>query len=147
MTTEQVIAVAKVGAVLLAGLAIFMTLRGLRAQLWLVTFAEYTRRYSEIVEDLPSDSRRPGGGFRLAELAPEQRGRVLNTVRAYLNLCSEEFYLQSRGKIDQETWGIWKSGIEDTVRLPWIQQSWEEMQAEYSYYPDFCRFMDDCVER
>jgi len=146
ITTDQVIAVAEVGAVLLAGVTIFMTLRGLRAQLWLQTFGEYTRRYSEIVANLPSESRRPGGTFRLEELGSEQRDKVLNAVRAYLNLCSEEFFLHGRRKIDGETWGIWRRGIEETVALPWFRQTWGEMRPEYAaYYPEFCSFMDDCV--
>src|SRR5919204_1171163 len=108
MTTEQVIAVAEVVAVFVAGTAVYITLRGLRHELWLQTFAEYTRRYSEIVMNLPSESRRPGGAFDLSQLGSDQRNLVLNSVRAYLNLYSEEFYLKGRGRIDGETWDIWK---------------------------------------
>jgi hypothetical protein len=145
VTANQVIAIAEVAAVLIAGGGIYMTLRGLRDQLWLTTFAEYTRRYSEITRMLPADSREPGASFEIEALPRDERGRVVNAVRDYLNLCSEEFYLHSRKRIDDETWRIWELGIAETVRLPWIQETWASVKREYSYYPSFCEFVDHLV--
>lgn len=147
MTTEQVIAIAEVGAVLAAGIAIFMTVRGLRDQLWLHTFSEYTKRHSEIVCDLPSESRRPHGDFDIDSIPREERERVLSAARGYFNLCSEELFLYHRGKIDKETWAIWRNGIVDTVRLPWIQGTWKLTKVEYSFFPNFCEFMDGLVAK
>ena len=135
-------ALATVG-VTAAGL--FATMRGVRNQLWLHTFAEYTRRYAEVVKDLPSEGRRPGSGFDIAKLPPHERDAVVNAARAYLNLTSEEYFLHSRNRIDDETWSIWRTGIEETVRLPWLQTAWRELQPEYAYVPDFCGFMDRCL--
>jgi hypothetical protein len=145
VTANQVIAIAEVAAVLIAGGGIYMTLRGLRDQLWLTTFSEYTRRYSEITKMLPAESRRPGGSFEIEALPEAERGHVLNAVREYLNLCSEEFYLHSRKRIDDDTWSIWKLGIAETVRLPWIRETWASVRSEYSYYPAFCEFLDAAV--
>jgi hypothetical protein len=113
--------------------------------LWLVTFAEYTRRYSEITRTLPSEARRPEGDFDIEALSKAERGLLSNAVREYMNLCSEEFYLHGRKKIDKETWSIWKTGIQETVRLPWIQKTWTSMRSEYSYYPEFCQFLEGCM--
>lgn len=108
---EKIVAIATVVGVLASLGAVAVSLRGLRDQLWLQTFAEYTRRYSDIVRELPSEARRPGGSFVFEELEPDEQGRMLNIARAYLNLCSEEYFLHSRGRIDDETWSIWREGM------------------------------------
>jgi hypothetical protein len=142
-TEVGVIAALATAAAAAAGL--YVTMNGLRDQLWLQTFAEYTRRYADVVRDLPSESRRPGSAFDIARLAPDEREVVLNSARAYLNLTSEEYFLHSRGRIDDETWSIWRTGIEETVRLPWLRTAWRELEEEYTYVPEFCRFMDRCL--
>lgn len=142
---RQIVLIATVATVLVALAGLWITLRGIRDQLWLQTFAEYTRRYSEIVRELPSESRRPGSAFSLDALNPDERGRVLNAARAYLNLTSEEFFLHSRGRIDDETWRIWKTGIAQTVRLPWLRLAWQELEIEYSYFEKYCRFIAECL--
>jgi hypothetical protein len=131
--------------VILAGIGVYVTLRGIRDQLWLQTFAEYTRRYAEIVRELPSESRRPDGSFDLDTLATEDRGRVLNAARGYLNLTAEEYFLHKRGRIDHETWEIWKSGIVATMTLPWVRLAWTELEQEYMYFPEYCSFVSECM--
>lgn len=84
---------AELGALIVAGVAIYVTLRGLRNQLWLQMLSEYTRRYSAIVADLPSSARQPGASFDASDLPSDQHDQLLNSVRAYLNLCAEEFFL------------------------------------------------------
>ena len=143
--TQEIVVTATVATVVLASAGLLITLRGIRDQLWLQTFAEYTRRYAEIVRELPSESRRPGSGFSLDALGPDERGRILNAARGYLNLASEEFFLHGRGRIDNETWGIWKTGIAETVRLPWLQLAWQELEPEYTHFEDYCGFMRECV--
>ncbi|MEI8191551.1 MAG: hypothetical protein WCI75_17695 [candidate division NC10 bacterium] len=119
-----------------------VTLVGLREQLWLQTFAEYTRRYAEIVDALPSDAIRPGAAYDYASLPPSERDALLRGMRRYLNLCSEEFFLNSRGKIDATTWEIWLAGMRSTARLPGFRVAWPLLHSEYDYYPTFQEFMD-----
>jgi hypothetical protein len=145
MGVDEIIAIATVAGVLVALFAIAATLKGLKDQLWLQTFAEYTRRYGEIVRELPSEARRPGGNFVFEELETEEQGRVLNIARSYLNLCSEEFFLHSRGRIDDETWSIWRAGMVEVLRAPWTQSTWSVLRPEYRF-ADFCDFIDTCIE-
>ncbi len=144
---NAIVAIATVTGVLVAAGALLVALKGVRDQLWLHTFSEYTRRYSDIVQGLPAESRRPGSHFSLEKLEPSERGRVLNAARGYLNLCSEEFYLHERGRIDDTTWAIWRQGMVETLRLPWMQETWSDLQAEYSYFDDFCIFIQTCIEK
>lgn len=145
MTMDTIIALGTVALVLATIIVGIWSLKSVSRQLWLQTFSEYTRRYSEIMNELPSEARRPGGEFSLAELSPGDRGRTLNTMRRYLNLCSEELYLYKRGRVDGETWDVWKAGIRDTIRLPWFQTAWDFLRIEYEYYQDFVSFMDDLL--
>jgi hypothetical protein len=133
-------------AVLATAALVVVTLRGIRDQLWMTTFAEYTRRYSEIMDVLPFEARRPGGSFTLNGLQAQERERVLGAMRKYLNLCSEEFYLHAKGRIDRDTWAIWKTGIRDTIRLPCFQGAWTLLRPEYDYFPAFCGFIDSLTK-
>ncbi len=145
MSADQLIALATFGLVFATLLLVWVTLRGIRSQLWVMTFSEYTRRYSEIMEALPFEARRRRGNFDLAALSAPVRERVLGAMRKYLNLCSEELYLHRKGRIDREAWSIWRIGIGDTVCLPCFQQAWTLLRTEYDYYPEFCAFMDSLV--
>lgn len=138
-------AVAALGGTAVTAAALYATIRGMRDQLWLHTFSEYTRRYAEVVRDLPSEGRRPNSSFDIQALSDAERDRVHNAARAYLNLTSEEFFLHSRGRIDDETWSIWCAGIEQTVRLPWFRGAWADLEPEYAYVPEFGGFVNRCL--
>jgi len=132
--------------VLIAAITLIVTLRGIRDQLWLSTFSQYTARYSDVMEDLPFDARDPNGAFDLTSQPPQDRERILGAVRKYANLCSEELYLHQRGRVDRETWAIWKTGIRDTMRTPCFRQGWEMIRGEYEYYPGFREMMDGMID-
>ena len=142
MSPDVMVALATFALVLITGIAGLLSLRGLREQLWLVTFTEYTRRYSEIMDALPFEARRPGGQFDLEALPADERDRALGAMRKYLNLSSEELYLHNRAKIDGETWGIWRTGIRDTLRLPCFRGAWRHLRDEYDFFPEFREFID-----
>jgi hypothetical protein len=55
-------------AAIIAAIAIVVSLKGIRDQLRLSMFAEYTRRFAEIVDDLPYEARRPGSDYCLSVL-------------------------------------------------------------------------------
>jgi len=120
----------------------YVGLRGIREQLWLQTFSEYTRRYSEIMDGLAFEARRPGGIFDFNQLPSAEREQTLGVMRRYLNLCSEELYLHSRGMLDKGTWEIWRMGIVDTVSMPCFPDTWKVLRQEYRCYDDFCTFVD-----
>lgn len=140
--SSWIIAGTEVAAVAIAAAAILSSVQGLKNHLWLLTFAEYTRRYSDIMEAMPFEARRPGGNFVLENLPTNEQQAVLGAIRNYLNLCSEELYLHRRNKVDDETWRIWNSGMREVVQLPSFRDAWAVMRIEYLYFPEFCSFMD-----
>jgi hypothetical protein len=146
MNAEVLIAAAELAAVVIGITAIWLNLRALRDQLRTHTFIEYTGRYARIWENLPAAARSRRGGFDTTTLSPAERVQLTNVVRGYLNLCSEEYWLYQKKRIDRGTWDIWKLGIIDTVKLPWFRASWDELRDEYRYYHDFIGLMNECFE-
>jgi len=127
-------------------IGVFVSLKGIRRQLWLQTFSEYTRRYSEIMDGLAFEARRPGGHFDFNQLPSAEREQTLGVMRRYFNLCSEEQYLHKRGTLDNATWAIWRTGIMDTVSMPCFPDAWKVLRQEYRCYDDFCTFIDGLVK-
>jgi hypothetical protein len=142
LTTNQVIAVAGVATFVVTAAAILVTLKGVRDQLWLQTFSEWTRRYLDYVCKLPAAARNPDGSFSLDTLDTQERDDLMNAFRMYVNLSSEEHYLHSRGNIDRETWRIWTLGMEDAFRAAWFRDTWLQIRHEYSAYEEFRTFFD-----
>jgi hypothetical protein len=142
LTTNQIIAVAGVATFFLTAAAILVTLKGVRDQLWLQTFSEWTRRYLDYACKLPAAARNPDGSFSLDALDAQERDDLVDAVRMYVNLCSEEHYLHSRGNIDHKTWRIWTLGMEDAFRAAWFRATWLQLRHEYRAYEDFQTFFD-----
>lgn len=142
MSAEQVVAWGTAFLVIATLGLVGVTLHGIRAQLWLMTFSEYTRRYSDIVKSLPPDARRPGPAVELGKLPVELRDGLLTAMRSYFNLCSEELFLHIQRRIDETTWKIWETGMRDTSTLPYFRAAWAELRGEYQFYPEFQRFVD-----
>jgi hypothetical protein len=146
-TTNIILAAAAaVTAVVTAG-ALWAALKGVRDELWLQTFAEYTRRYNEIAKEIPAHARGTDTSYDLATLGPDERGRILNLMRAYANLCSEEHYLHKKKRIDRTTWDIWKMGIESMFEYRWFRQAWADLRTEYSAYQEFIDYFNGCYDR
>jgi hypothetical protein len=72
MNHELIIGYGGLAGVLIAAITVIVTLRGIRDQLWLSTFAEYTPRYSRIMERVPFAVRDPNGGVTLEDLAEDR---------------------------------------------------------------------------
>jgi hypothetical protein len=143
VTTNQIIAITGVVTVVVTAIAIFVALKGVRDQLWLHTFSEWTGRYLDYVRELPGAARDPAASFALDGLSDQERARTVNAVRMYVNLCSEEHYLHSLGKIDHRTWDIWALGMADAFRASWFRELWADLRHEYAPYTEFRAFFDD----
>lgn len=64
--------------------------------------------------------------------------------RLYIDLCSEEFYLHSKGYLADDVWSIWKKGIEVTLEDDASYRNIWETDLEY-YDKDFRKFFNDLV--
>jgi hypothetical protein len=134
---------ASAAAVVVSAIAVVVALKGVRDQLRTTTFLAYTERYGKIMAQVPYAARRPGSGYRLDKVAMQERIDVLSAFRDYFNLCSEELFLHSIGRIDSKTWQIWRLGIRQVMEFPCYEEIWKELGPEYEYYEGFVRFMND----
>lgn len=145
MTATQWIVIASLAAVVVSALAIVVGLKGVRDQMRVTVFLEYTERYAKIMRNMPYEAREPGSGYRLASRSTEERYRVLAVFREYLNLCSEEEWLHDQKRIDNHTRKIWECGIRDVARFPPFDEAWSILEPEYYAYEDFRGFINRTV--
>ena len=117
----------------------------LNEQLQLQFFADYTKRYQEILLNLPEQLYLPGSS--LDQLSDSDKSRALRYLRAYFDLCSEELYWWKKGKVDTATWENWKEGIESALCKKPFREAWQLIAFDTFYYADFCNWMNATVEK
>jgi len=142
MTLADWVLVANLAAVAIGGIAILITIAGLREQPQTSTFLEYTKRYSETMSVLPFDARTPGADLHLADLLADARMKVLTAYRDYFNLCWEEMWLFQMRRIDVATWREWTESMADTMTFPCAGEAWDVLRREYGPDSEFSKFFE-----
>ncbi|MGL1885492.1 MAG: hypothetical protein OCD76_03165 [Reichenbachiella sp.] len=108
-------------------------------------FADYTKRYQEIMLNFPESVN--DKDFNLADLDDEERAKFLRYARAYFDLCSEEYYLYQKKRISKEIWLEWKSGIEYAFSKPAFIQAWGKIHFDTKFYSEFHHFVNDITQK
>jgi hypothetical protein len=145
MTFDSIVGVTQVIAVVVAAAALLVTLSGIRKQLWLTTFAEYTGRYVAIMDQIPMRARREPSRFSLEEVSGHERDDLLQLAIRYLNLCSEEYYLFRKKIVDRETWDVWRAEMVTALRRRWLVEAWSEVKAEYDSFVEFFALVEGII--
>lgn len=125
--------------------ALVITIRQFRKQLQLNFFADYTKRYQEIILNFPE--RVNEDGFIISDQPPEVRDRTLRYMRAYFDLCSEEYYLWRKGNLDNDTWKEWETGIKFAFSKPAFKEAWSTLQLDTIYYGEFSKFVTEAITK
>jgi len=101
-------------ATVVVAIAIRTSIDQFKEQLQLTVFSDYTKRYQEIMLNFPESINEDDFDFDELDKNNETtiKEKTLRYMRAYFDLCSEEYFLHSQGKIGENTWHEWKSGIE-----------------------------------
>jgi hypothetical protein len=103
-------------------------------------YSEYTKRYQEIMVHLPSNV--GASQFVISKLKAAERERVLVYMRAYFDLCYEEWDLHESKLIELSSWKVWKDGIGKTMRKPAFREAWTYLTgADSEYGMGFTAFM------
>ncbi|HEU0283278.1 MAG TPA: hypothetical protein VFQ99_05800 [Gallionella sp.] len=89
-------AIATFLGVVVAAVAIWLQMKKLNNQLLIQQFSEYTKRYQEIILHFPETINEPTFDFA----ADQNRNCTMRYMRAYFDLCFEEWYLKQRELID-----------------------------------------------
>jgi len=112
-------------------------------QLKLSFFAEYTKRYQEILLNFPTNIYLKD--FNYLNLPDEIKEKTLRYMRAYFDLCSEEFDLKNAGYISSKVWKNWKEGIEFAFSKKAFINAWELLSFDDRYYPEFTSWITELL--
>lgn len=93
-------------------------------------FAEYTRRYQDIILRMPEDPSDP---------------QFLKYMQLYFDLCSEEFYLYKKGLIDKNVWDLWVDGMALTMKKRSFKTAWQSHLAQHYNDDDFLHFISELL--
>ena len=83
----------------------------------------FDRQYRDLAMIIPMD----------AFLGKDQTSRteeVREAVFNYFDLCNEQIYQKSKGRISTDTWKDWSAGIKDNMKRPTFESVWNEVLEE-----------------
>lgn len=109
------------------------------------TFLTYTQRYQDIVINLPIgvESER----FSIEGMEDKEREQILRWLRAYFDLCSEEYYLKNNKLVDEKVWQLWEAGMTDSLRKPAFMEAWTAVQSNNYYHRDFANYINNIISQ
>ena len=116
--------------------AILINRQTLQTQNTMMFFERYARFDEAAPPELTDNDAQ-----HLSKLTPQKRRQVLASARAYFNLCSEEYALGTKNRIDQDFWRIWLDGMKIRMAQPIWQDCWRELEVSYRAQADFWDFM------
>ena len=116
--------------------SILASMKMVREQNQIQMFAEYTKRYQDIIMNMPKS---------VYEGSDELNDDVLRYMQLYFNLCSEEYDLRTKDSISPDVWDKWLSGMKMTMSRSVYQKAWDLEKVNYSMNPEFVSFMDSCI--
>ncbi len=103
------------------------------------TYLVYTQRYHDIAVNFPIGVE--SATFHLPQDEKEKEN-ILRWLRAYFDLCSEQYYLNEKKLIDNKVWILWKGGMQDSLQKPAFQQAWKEIQTNNYYNKVFANYIE-----
>lgn len=110
-----------------------------RKQIKLQNFIEYTKRYQEIILNFPENINEQN--FSFDAVSQEEKSKTMRYMRAYFDLCFEEFTLHEKKFIDNDLWSIWRGGMEGAFSKSAFKQAWETIKIDTKFGSAFENFV------
>ncbi len=129
--------VATIVSVIVAGYALWRQLAVLRRQMAIQHFADYARRYAELMERLPERAHDPCCDLEGA--GPTDA--IMPIMRSYFAACFEEWYVHERGYFDGGMWNMWRLGMRNALAKTAFRDAWNRIAADTRYDPGFTAFV------
>jgi len=107
-------------------------------------FADYTKRYQEIILNFPESINQKN--FDIRKMPENDRNEVLKYMRVYFNLCSEEYDLYTNNYISERVWKNWKEGIEFAFSKKAFVDAWYIIKLDTTYYSKFTILINDILK-
>ena len=120
---------------LIAIVSLIYQSRATQKQVKLQNFIEYTKRYQEIILNFPENINEQD--FKFDILLLEIKDKTMRYMRAYFDLCFEEFTLHEKEFIDNDFWQIWKGGMEKAFSKSAFRQAWAIIKIDTEFSDDF----------
>lgn len=114
-------------------------IRQVNEQLFLQHFSDYTKRYQEIVLEFPESINEQS--FDLAN--DPKHDYVMRQMRAYADLCFEEWFLHSNFSIHPKIWATWNDGMDTAFSKRAFRDAWAAIKKHTKYGPAFEAFIDE----
>lgn len=131
-------------AVFMTAIGLIYTIRSFNKQQKLIVFMDYTKRYQEICLNFPENINEVD--FSFDKLDKGTREKTLRYMRAYFDLCSEEYHLYLQKHIDKKTWVEWESGIKYALSKSSFRTAWSILKLDTIYYSDFTVFVSNTIK-
>jgi hypothetical protein len=126
-------------SIAIATLSLWLNSRYTKRQWNFNAFTHYTKRYDDIMGEFPGQDYTLR--FDLEHQIPSNNEVRLAVLR-YLNMTSEEFYLQRDKYLDDKVWQIWLPEIKRTLQSPLFQREWQNLKGEFKTYEEFSDFVE-----
>jgi hypothetical protein len=148
MTTSDKISLASAVAtfmgVFVAFIALYLQLRKMNQQLQLQQFADYTKRYQEIVYRFPENINE--AGFSYEGLSVDDYRLVMRNMRSYFDLSFEEWHLNKNGYLNRDSWTVWRGGMKTAMSKTAFQEAWQRIKKDTEFGDEFERFIDSLAD-
>lgn len=83
----------------------------------------FAKEYRELAAKLPTKA-------LLGEVfSDDEHAKYFDEMYHYFDLCNEQAFLKSVGRISDKTWTFWKDGIASNLRRPAFERAWSEIAA------------------
>ena len=116
-------------------------LKILNKQLRVKFFSEYTKRYQDIILNLPENINRHD--FDFSNLEKDVHDKTMRYMRAYFDLCSEEYHLKKQNYINDDVWEIWKKSMAHAMDKKAFVEAWDKLKTDTKFDPEFVQWMDN----
>jgi len=120
-------------------IGLIFTINNYRRQMCAQVFMKYTERYEHILDNFPENAL--AARFDSETLPPGSPELSLCLLK-YLNLCSEEFYLKTRGYLPEELWNIWEGDLNRMIASPLLQREWPSLCKEFLSHQPFLEYVE-----
>ena len=132
-------------AALVAIVGLICQSRSTRKQIKLQNFIEYTKRYQEIILNFPENINEEN--FTFDSLDKISKEKTMRYMRAYFDLCFEEYTLHEKGFIDNDLWSIWEGGMKFAFSKSAFQQAWKIIEKDTEFGGKFEAFVQSQLKR
>jgi gamma-glutamylcyclotransferase len=141
MTTSDWIALgsaaATLGGVLISLIALWKQMRKLSDQLMIQQFSYYTKRYQDIILNFPENINEKN----IILSSRSDYNQIMRYMRAYFDMCYEQWFLNTHKLLDEKIWGDWKLGMGSAFSKTAFRQAWRVIKEDSNFGYGFEQFV------